>query len=254
MEEKGLYYFVSDVHLGLDYKDPDGRERKFASFLQSLPPQTKKLFLLGDIFDFWYEYRDVIPNRYTRVLGALASLADRGVEIHFFNGNHDIWTYRYFEKQLGFIMERTQPAVFELCGKRFCMGHGDGLDPEDKGYKLLKWLFTNRFAQVMFSALHPRWAFGFGYSWSRHNRLAKGEQYQFRGECEPLVKFAREFQAARGEQEKIDYFVFGHYHYNSHYELPCGGELFIMGEWIHHYDYLVFDGESLKRFYLKNIE
>jgi UDP-2,3-diacylglucosamine hydrolase len=151
-------------------------------------------------------------------------------------------------------MERTQPAVFELCGKRFCMGHGDGLDPEDKGYKLLKWLFTNRFAQVMFSALHPRWAFGFGYSWSRHNRLAKGEQYQFRGECEPLVKFAREFQAARGEQEKIDYFVFGHYHYNSHYELPCKGELFIMGEWIHHYDYLVFDGESLKRFHLKNIE
>ena len=247
MADKELYYFVSDIHLGLDYKDPKERERRFALFLQNLPPQTKKLFLLGDIFDFWYEYKNVIPNRYTRVLGALASLVDRGVEVHFFNGNHDIWTYRFFEQELGLVMERNQPAVVELCGKRFCMGHGDGLDPKDTGYKLLKWLFTNRVAQVMFSALHPRWAFGFGYSWSRHNRLSKGEQFQFRGAGEPLVKFAEQFQSLRGESQKIDYFVFGHYHYNAQYQLPCGGELFMMGEWIHHYDYLVFDGETVVR-------
>ncbi len=246
MEKRALYYFVSDVHLGLDYKNPEERERRFASFLNSLPSETEKLFLLGDIFDFWYEYKYVIPNRFTRVLGALASLADRGVGIHFFNGNHDIWTYHYFEEKLGFVMERNQPAVFELSGKRFCIGHGDGLDKDDTGYKLLKWLFTNRFAQIMFSALHPRWAFGLGYSWSRHNRLAKEDEFHFRGKDEPVVKFAENFQSSCPDK-KADYFIFGHYHYNTSYNLENGGELFIMGEWIHHYDYLVFDGECLRK-------
>ena len=249
MEKKSLYYFVSDVHLGLDYKDPKGRERKFAEFLYNLPVETKKLFLLGDIFDFWYEYKDVVPNRFTRVLGALAHLVDRGVEVHFFNGNHDIWTYRYFQDQIGLKMERVQPAFFELEGKRFCMGHGDGLDPKDTGYKLLKWLFTNRFAQIMFSSLHPRWAFGFGHAWSRHNRLAKGEQFSFRGNEEPLVKYAEACQQSRSNNDKIDYFIFGHYHYNTQYQLSDGGELFILGEWINHYDYLVFDGNSVERRY-----
>ena len=244
MADKGLYYFVSDIHLGLDYKDPKERERRFALFLQNLPPQTKKLFLLGDIFDFWYEYKNVIPSRYTRVLGALASLVDRGVEVHFFNGNHDIWTYRFFEQELGLVMERNQPAVFELCGKRFCMGHGDGLDPKDTGYKLLKWLFTNRVAQVMFSALHPRWAFGFGYSWSKHNRLSKGEQFQFRGASEPLVKFAEQLQSSKGESEKIDYFIFGHYHTEVSMTLPSGAEFHILKDWMDGSPYRYFDGMS----------
>ena len=243
-------YFLSDAHLG-SWAIEHGRmhERRLVRFLDSIKHKAAAVYLLGDIFDFWYEYKYVVPGRYTRVLGALASLVDRGVEVHFFNGNHDIWTYKFLEQELGLVMERTQPAVMELCGKRFCMGHGDGLDPKDTGYKLLKWLFTNRIAQVMFSALHPRWAFGFGYSWSRHNRLSKGEQFQFRGASEPLVKYAEHLQSSKGESEKIDYFIFGHYHYNSQYQLPDGGELFIMGEWIHHFDYLVFDGETVTREY-----
>lgn len=248
MEGDKLYYFVSDIHLGLNYMNPAERERRFASFLYALPQNTEKLFLLGDIFDFWYEYRDVIPNKYTRVLGALAALVDRGVEVHFFNGNHDIWTYHYFEKELGVVMERKQPAVFEIGGKYFCLGHGDGLDPLDKGYKLLKWLFTNRVAQILFSALHPRWAFGFGYSWSKHNRLAQKQLFNFKGKDEPLVKFATEFQASLPADKKIDYFIFGHYHYNTSYKFEDGSQLFILGEWIHHYDYLVFDGNSVKSF------
>ena len=123
MKGKKLCYFVSDVHLGLDYKDAAERERRFASFLQTLPAETEKLFLLGDIFDFWYEYKNVVPRGFTRTLGALAALVDRGVEVHFFNGNHDIWTYNYFEQEIGMIMERRQPAVFEISGKRFCIGH-----------------------------------------------------------------------------------------------------------------------------------
>lgn len=244
MSNKELYYFVSDVHLGLDYLNPQERERKFARFLETLPPQTKELFLLGDIFDFWYEYKMVIPRGFTRTLGALASLVDRGVKVHFFNGNHDIWTYGYFRDELGLIMEE-QPAVFELSGKRFCMGHGDGLDPKDRGYKLMNWGFKNRFLQVLFSAIHPRWAFGMGHAWSKHNRLTKGESYKFRGEVEPLVKFSNDFQSRRSNGEKIDYFIFGHYHYKVSHPLSCGGELFILGEWINHCDYLLFDGQGV---------
>ena len=114
--EKSLYFFVSDVHLGLDHKDPVARERKFASFLAGLPQNTKAVYLLGDIFDFWYEYRNVIPRGYTRTLGALASLVDRGVEVYFFNGNHDIWTYNYFASELGLKMMQ-QPYVVEIEGK-----------------------------------------------------------------------------------------------------------------------------------------
>ena len=245
MAEKNLYYFVSDVHLGLDYLNPEERERKFARFLMQLPPQTKKLFLLGDIFDFWYEYKKVIPRGFTRTLGALAALVDRGVEVHFFNGNHDIWTYNYFKDELGFVMER-QPAVIELEGKRFCMGHGDGLVKGDRLYKLMRWGFNNPFLQWLFSALHPRWALGLGHAWSRHNRLTKGESYQFRGDGEQLVRFACQFQNARPSDQKIDFFVFGHFHYKVQYPLACGGLLSIMGEWINHCDYLVFVGEHLE--------
>lgn len=245
MNNGGLYYFVSDVHLGLDYKDPKERERKFASFINSLPQNTKALYLLGDIFDFWYEYKYVIPRGFTRVLGALAALADRGVEVYFFKGNHDVWAYSYFQKELGFIMEE-QPLVTTIEGRRFCMGHGDGLPGNDLGYKFLKGVFTNRFLQIMFSTLHPRWAFGFGHAWSRHNRLSKGESYQFRGADEPITKYAEDFQKSLPDREKIDYFIFGHYHYKSQYALENGGEMFILGEWIHHCDYLVFDGSTVE--------
>lgn len=245
MKEKGLYYFVSDVHLGLDYKNPEEREHKFAAFLNSLPHNTKELFLLGDIFDFWYEYKHVIPRGFTRTLGALAALSDRGVKVHFFNGNHDIWTYNYFQRELGFIME-SQPLVTEIEGRRFCMGHGDGLPSGDTGYKLLKSIFTNRFLQFLFSGLHPRWAFGFGLAWSKHNRLAKGQLYEFRGEEEPIVRYAENLQSHRPGDGKIDYFIFGHYHYKAEHSLKTYGKLFIMGEWIHYCDYLVFDGESLQ--------
>ncbi len=244
-EESGLYYFVSDVHLGLDYKDPKARERKFAAFLNSLPQNTKALYLLGDIFDFWYEYKYVIPRGFTRVLGALAALADRGVQVHFFKGNHDVWAYSYFQKELGFIMEE-QPMVTVIEGKRFCMGHGDGLPGGDPGYRFLKWMFTNSFLQWLFSGLHPRWAFGFGHAWSRHNRLAKWESYQFRGEKEPIAKYVESFQQNLSHEERVDYFIFGHYHYKSHYTLQNGGEMYIMGEWINHCDYLLFDGKTVE--------
>lgn len=249
MDRRELYYFIADTHLGLRYGDYQAREKVFASFLQQIPKDAKAVYLLGDIFDFWYEYKDVVPRGYTRTLGALAALADAGVEVHFFNGNHDIWTYGYFEQELGFVMERNQPAVVRLCGKNFCLAHGDALAEGDRGYKVLKSVFTCRFLQRLFSCLHPRLAFKFGYGWSRHNRLAKGINYRFRGEDEPIVQFAERFQQRRGQNDRIDYFIFGHYHFDLDTELKGGGRLFLLGEGINRFDYLLFDGRSLRKLY-----
>lgn len=273
---QGLYYFVADVHLGLMYKDTASREKQFASWLGALPPETKELYLLGDIFDFWYEYKDVIPNGFTRTLGALAALVDRGVKVHFFNGNHDIWTYRYFQKELGFVMER-QPAVVEIEGKRFCLGHGDGLWGKDLGYKLLQRIFKCRFLQVLFSALHPRWAFLLGHNWSRHNRLTRDDFKSQETDNQHVTAataawrekvlnearaWASDFRPAAGSASgvaggAVDYFIFGHQHIvadvpvtggspssSSSSSAPNIPRLFFLGDWIHNPCYVVFDGAS----------
>lgn len=242
---KNLYYFVSDVHLGLDYMNPAAREAKFAEFLNTLPSSTKAVYLLGDIFDFWYEYKHVVPKGYTRTLGALASLVDRGVEVYFFNGNHDIWTYSFLQDEVG-VKILQQPHVSEIEGKIFCLGHGDGLGNGDFGYKFLNSIFKCRLLQILFSSLHPRWAFGFGTWWSKHNRLThKEDKWQWRGEDERIVKFCNALNAEGSE--KVDYFMFGHFHYPMRERLKNGGELLLLGEWINDCDYFVFDGTDIKR-------
>ncbi|MBQ3382951.1 MAG: UDP-2,3-diacylglucosamine diphosphatase [Bacteroidales bacterium] len=249
----GLWYFIADTHLGLDYKNPEAREKAFAGFLKNLPPQTSQVFLLGDIFDFWYEYKNVIPRRFTRTLGALADLADRGVKISFMNGNHDIWTYSYLQKEIG-VEIQTQPWEVEIEGTRFCLGHGDGLWDKSRSYRFLQSIFKCRFLQILFSAIHPRWAFLLGHSWSRHNRLTryKGEddesQKKYREKViEDSVRWASEYQSKLQEGKKVDHFIFGHYHLSFTQEVPGGGDISILGDWIHNPDYLVFDGKTLRR-------
>ena len=239
-----LYYFISDVHLGLRYGNWQEREKYFADFLLALPAQTKELFLLGDIFDFWYEYEHVIPCGYTRTLGAFAALRDRGVKIHFFNGNHDIWTYRYFQKELGFIME-PQLSLYNICGKTFVLGHGDDVEKKDRGYQALQWIFKSKFIQFLFSMLHPWIAFSFGLSWSKHNRLAKsGNSYSFDCSREPLYKFCVNYAKCEGAP---DNFIFGHFHSPTDVRMPeCGSRFMILGDWIHNPSYLVFNGEELR--------
>lgn len=237
--EKKLTYFVSDVHLGLQVADPEDRERRFAGFLRSLPENTEAVYLLGDIWDFWYEYKDVVPKGYVRVLFALQELMDRGVKVYFFQGNHDVWTYRYFE-ELGMV-KLVQPYVVQIAGKRFCLGHGDGLGPVPFGYRFLRGLFHNRLAQTLFSALHPWLAFRLGNGWSRNNRLAHDVQYEFGGENEPLYKFAKDFAS----ENEVDFFIFGHYHVEVDTVLPSGARLMILKDWIHSSPYLCFDGVSI---------
>ena len=232
-------YFVSDVHLGLQVGDPADRERRFTDFLNALPSDTESLYLLGDIWDFWYEYRDVVPKGYIRVFAALTSLMDRGVKIYFFPGNHDIWTYSYFE-ELG-MKRLEQPHVVEIAGKKFCLGHGDGLGPVPSGYRFLRGVFHNRVLQILFSMLHPWIAFRFGNGWSRHNRLSHDISYEFKGAEEPLYKFAEEFAA----ENKVDHFIFGHYHDDVCMELPSGAQLHVMKDWINASPYIVADEDGL---------
>ena len=240
MENRKLTYFASDVHLGLDVADPADREARFVGFLRSIPAEnTEALYLLGDIWDFWYEYRDVVPKGYIRVFSALLELMDSGVKVYFFQGNHDVWTYSYFE-ELGMV-RLEQPYVVDIQGKTFCLGHGDGLGPAPAVYKFLRKVFHNKVLQFLFSMLHPRIAFGFGNAWSRHNRLARHQEYVFKGEDEPIYKFADSFSTHR----KIDYFIFGHYHTEVRMAVSSGAELIILKDWISSSPYLYFDGISV---------
>lgn len=235
---KKYTYFVSDVHLGLQVDDPAAREARFVNFLNSLPQETEALYLLGDIWDFWYEYRDVVPKGYVRVFAALTALMDRGVYVYFFQGNHDVWTYSYFE-ELG-MRRLEQPALVEIGEKVFCIGHGDGLGPVPGGYRFLRSVFHNRILQFLFSLLHPWLAFRLGNGWSRNNRLSRHEEYVFRGEEEPLYKFAVEFEKCH----KVDHFVFGHYHVDVSMKTPGGADFTIIKDWMSGSPYLCVDDAS----------
>ena len=237
--ERNLTYFVADVHLGLDFKDKARREARFVKFLRDIPAEsTQALYLLGDIWDFWYEYRDVVPRGYTKVFAALHALMDAGVKVYFFEGNHDIWTYSYFE-ELG-LKKLEQPHFVRIDGKRFCLGHGDGLGKGMTGYKILKWIFCNKTIQALFSALHPRWAFSLGNNWSRGSRLAKGETYKFRGSDEPLYQYLDSLK------DRADFYIFGHYHNHWEGSLPGGGHLLLLRDWMDRSNWAVFDGDTVR--------
>ncbi|MDD3200851.1 MAG: UDP-2,3-diacylglucosamine diphosphatase [Bacteroidales bacterium] len=233
-----LYYFVSDTHLGLDYKDNKDREKLFVSFLQSLPQNTKALYLLGDIFDFWVEYKDVVPRGFVRVLGELAVLCDRGVEVYFFKGNHDYWTTDYLETEIGLKVVQEPYFITDIEGKRFCLGHGDGLGSHDLGYKLTSMLFRSKVCIFLLKMLHPRCVFNFARGWSLSRRKRYEGKYYFRGKEDNLYKFANEF----GKGKEIDFFIFGHLHSPAEIDIPSGGKMYILGGWIKGGYYLYFSG------------
>lgn len=240
MQERKLTYFVADVHLGCDVLDPADREARFVGFLRSLPPETGSVYLLGDIWDFWYEYRDVVPKGYVRVFSTIMDLIDRDVDVYFFRGNHDVWSYSYFES-LG-MKRLEQPFVTTISGKVFCLGHGDGLGPVPGGYRILSGIFHCRPLQKLFSTIHPWIAFRLGNSWSKNNRLKHKSGYVFRDGDEPLYRFAEEF----GEKQHVDYFIFGHFHTSVNLRLPCGAVFRMVKDWFRSSPYLVWDGEELR--------
>ena len=226
MAERSDIYFVADVHLGLRTADPQEREDRFLAFLKGIPAErTRALYLLGDIWDFWYEYRDVVPRIGARVVAALVRLMDEGVEVWFCPGNHDIWTYSFFE-DLG--MHRfEQPFHVRLGDKDFCIGHGDLLGGAPAGYRFMLGVFRCRPLQRLFSTLHPWLAYRFGLGWSNSNRR-RHAPYHFRGAEEPLYRFAVEEAARR----HVDVFVFGHFHDAVDLTLPSGARLCVLKDWM----------------------
>lgn len=239
-------YFVSDVHLGFPLFDPKQRERAFVAFLESARQDAKAIYLLGDIFDFWFEYKEVVPKGFVRTLGKLAELCDEGISIYFTPGNHDVWTFGYLEEEIGI---KVLPCIyqFEVQGKHFVVAHGDflrGFEPE--GSRKLYPLFHNPFLQRCFRMLHPYFGVGFGKLWSAHSRMSKDHRFAFRGENEPAVRFAR-----KHKDKQVNFFILGHYHLGIQYLLSETACLTVLGDWIGKPGYAVFDGEKLELIPLK---
>jgi UDP-2,3-diacylglucosamine hydrolase len=247
MENKKTY-FISDIHLGLpNQKDSLKRERKLIDWIESVQAEMEALYLLGDVFDFWYEYKYVVPKGYVRFLAKMAELCDAGIPVYFFTGNHDIWAFDYFEKEIGMTIIR-EPKTLEISGKKFHLAHGDGLGPADTGFKLLKWLFTNKTAQFMFSRVHPNFALWLGNAWSRKKRFTEHlDIIQYQGkDKEWLILYAKDFLT----REKVDFFLFGHRHIALNLKL-AEAQFINLGDWISNFTFAVFDGSKLE---LKNVD
>jgi len=244
LETRDKIYFASDFHLGVpNHKESRAREDSIVKWLTMASQDAKQIFLVGDIFDFWFEYKHAIPKGFIRLQGKLAELVDSGIEVNFFIGNHDMWMFDYFEHEIGVKIYRKEQS-FDLFGTHFFIGHGDGLGPGDKGYKFIKKVFANKFCQWCFARIHPNLGIGMANYWSRKSRGKEKEPQVFLGEeNEWLVTYCKE--ACKEIDAK--YFVFGHRHLPINYELPNGSRYFNLGDWINHRTYAVFDGEVLEQ-------
>ncbi len=243
MSAKNKIYFASDQHFGIpDNESSKLREKKFISWLDEVKKDAKAIFLLGDLFDFWFEYKKVVPRGFVRVLGKIAEIRDGGTPIYFFVGNHDLWMSDYFATELG-IPVYHEPQEFEFNGKTFLIGHGDGLGPGDKGYKRMKKVFTHPFSKWLYRWLHPDIGVRLAQYLSTKNKLISGqEDTRFLGEeNEWLAQYAKR----KLEKKHYDYFLFGHRHLPMEIEVGKGSKYINTGDWITHFTYAVFDEKNL---------
>lgn len=238
-------YFLSDAHLGsLAIPHRRMQERRIVNFLDSIKHKAAAVYLLGDMFDFWHEYKTVVPKGYTRFLGKLSELTDLGVEVHYFTGNHDLWVGDYLEQECGVTLHRKS-SVVEIYGKVFYLAHGDGLGSTDRKFRLLRSVFHNRMCQVLFASLHPRWGVAFGREWARRSRLKRedGKEPAYMGEDrEELIVFAKDYLHTHPD---INFFIFGHRHIELDLMLSRQTRLLILGDWISQFSYVIYDGEHL---------
>ncbi|WWC82681.1 UDP-2,3-diacylglucosamine hydrolase [Mycovorax composti] len=243
MQTKKNIYFLSDFHLGApSYEASRIREKKIVAFLNEIADGASEVFLVGDMFDFWYEYKYVVPKGYLRLLGKLADLSDVGVKLHFFVGNHDMWVSSYFQQELGMAVY-FEPKEFEWSGKKFLIGHGDGLGPGDKGYKRLKKVFRNPVSQWLFGVLPPQIGIGIANYMSKRSRIKTGSSEDvFLGEDkEWLVQYCKSKLA----EKPYDYFIFGHRHLPIDFKLSEQSRYINLGDWIKFFTYAVFDHEDV---------
>lgn len=243
MKKTKKIYFVSDAHLGIpDYANSLKREKLLVEWLDMAKQDAEEIYLLGDIFDFWFEYKTVVPKGFVRLLGKIAEITDAGIPVHYFTGNHDMWAFGYFEKELGVKMYR-QPQEREINGKQFYIAHGDGLGPKDYGYKFLKMIFSSRICQRLFSWIHPGFGTGLALFFSRRSRMANGPKDEvFLGEeNERLIVYCRELL----KKKPYNYFIFGHRHLPMDISIAKDARYINTGEWVSKFSYAVFDGEDL---------
>jgi UDP-2,3-diacylglucosamine hydrolase len=250
MEASKKIYFLSDFHLGApDAASSLVREKKIVQFLDAIKKDAAVIFIVGDLFDFWYEYKKVVPKGYVRILGKIAEITDAGIAIHFFVGNHDMWMKDYFQKELNTSVY-FEPAEFTFNGKRFLIGHGDGLGPDDEGYKFIKKVFRNPICKWLFGILPPRFGIGLADFFSKKSRAKTGTTNEiFLGEDkEWLVVYAKEIL----KKEHYDYFIFGHRHLPLDIVLNEKSKYINLGDWIKYFTYAVFNGENLSLEYYKD--
>ncbi len=243
---KSKIYFASDFHLGVpDYKSSRERENRIVRWFDEIKNDAKEIFLVGDVFDFWFEYKNSIPKGFVRIQGKIAELADSGIPVHWFTGNHDMWIFDYIPNELGVKIYR-EPITREFNGKKFFIGHGDGLGPGDHGYKFIKSVFANQLCQWLFARIHPNLGIALAKYWSGRSRIAtQMEDDKFLGEKEFLVQFCNEIL----KKEHYDYFIFGHRHLPLEIKLNAQSAYINLGEWVNHNSFAVFDVERLSLLY-----
>lgn len=239
-------YFASDAHLGARFHaDPLAIEKKLVRWLDSIKDSASQIWFLGDMFDYWYEYKYVVPKGHVRFLGKLAELSDKGIEIHFFIGNHDIWMFDYLPEEIGAVIHR-EPLTIDLLGKRFFLGHGDEIDNRSLSFRLIRAIFRNRFCQWLYAGIHPRWSFGFALNWSLSSRKSgiKNDSLKYKGDdTEYLVLFSKEYLKTHPD---INFFIFGHRHVTLDLPLAPGSRLLVAGDWMQLFSYIEWNGKELR--------
>jgi len=242
--KRNKIYFASDFHLGApNYQASRKREDKIVGWLNSIKADCQELYLVGDLFDFWFEYKKAIPKGFVRLQGKIAEFSDAGIPVTLFTGNHDMWIFDYLPKELGVTLHR-KPIRKTFQGKEFLIGHGDGLGPGDHGYKFIKKVFANRLSQWLFARLHPNFGIGLADYWSSKSRNAnRGEDKKFLGEeNEWLAIYCKEYL----KKERVDYFIFGHRHLPLDLKVGESSRYVNLGEWMNYQSYAVFDGNKLE--------
>lgn len=242
-------YFISDAHLGsLAIQPRRQHEQRLVRFLDKIKDKASAVYMLGDMFDFWFEYQTVVPKGYTRFLGKVSELTDMGIEVHYFTGNHDVWCLDYLEEECGVKVHHDAKTI-EMGEHTFFLSHGDGLGDKDKKFQFIRKVFHNKFCQWAFRWLHPAIGMAFGLNWAKHSRMkhvaenGNGGDPPYLGEDkEPLVLFAKEYLK---EHPEINFFVFGHRHIELDLALTRQARLLILGDWITQFTYAVYDGEKL---------
>ena len=247
ISEKKIY-FVSDIHLGNRYlQNPLDAEKKLVRWLDGVKKDASAIYFLGDIFDFWFEYKYVVPRGHVRLLGKLAELSDSGIEIHLLIGNHDIWMFDYLPEEVGAIIH-PKPFTVELLGKNFFLGHGDEVGHRPFGYRFIQSIFHNRLCQVLFGTIHPRWSFAFAHGWSLNSRK-KGPTDEALMSAQAryikeLENFAKTYLQTHPD---IHFFIFGHLHILHNSEITSStARLLITGDWMQLFSYAVWDGEKVE--------